>query len=66
MTHHYPILTPYVEEIKAHTGREWFMLSELPEELRDTQRIVKAHRAGLVARKKGKTSNGRRMWKVVI
>ena len=66
MTHHYPILTPYVEEIKSHTGREWFMVADLPDELRDTQKIIRAHNAGLVTQKKGKTPNGRRMWKVVL
>ena len=66
MTHHYPILTPYVEEIKSHKGREWFMVADLPPELRSTQKIIRAHNAGLVAQKKGKTHNGRRIWKVVL
>ena len=66
VTHHYPILTPYVEKIKMHTGREWFMVADLPEELRSTQKIIRAHNAGLVVQKKGKTPNGRRMRKVVL
>ena len=66
MTHHYPILTPYVEEIKSHKGREWFMLSELPDELRDVSKIKRAHSAGLVANKRGEAYNGRRLWKVVL
>ena len=66
MTHHYPILSPWVEEVKSCMGREWFMFSDIPEHLRERHILLRASNAGLVVRKKGKTANGRRMWKVTI
>lgn len=66
MTHHYPILTPWAEEVKEHVGRDWFMFSDIPEHLKQRHILLRAFNAGLVARKKGKTHNGRRMWKVVL
>ena len=52
--------------VVTRTVAKWRKRYCIPPELRSTQKIIRAHNAGLVAQKKGKTPNGRRMWKVVL
>ena len=56
----------WLENVILLKGSDPWQMRELPPELRSTQKIIRAHNAGLVAQKKGKTPNGRRMWKVVL